>query len=226
MKVYYFKTLAVLFLISAFFTACDPEEEIPVDNYRCICTMNTGKSMVSFSLNTRGENANTASIDWGDGQKESLTFYTTDGKTITHSYKTDKQPPHIITVSGPIDFINCEGNQLTSLNITGPVVDLLCRDNQLTSLDLNRLQLLERLYCNGNQLTGLDVNMNTELQYLDIRYNLMDAESLNNLFSMLPNRSSIYTGSGSIYITGNPGADTCDRNIAYSQGWSVDNSMK
>ena len=221
MKVNYLKTIAVLFFISGCFTACDPEEEMPVDSYRCICTMTTNKSTVRVSLNTRGEYTNAASIDWGDGQKESLSFYTIEGKTATHSFQTDKQPPHIITVSGPIDFINCEGNQLTSLIVTGPVVDLLCSDNQLTSLDLSRLLLLETLYCNGNQLTRLDISKNTELTSLNVRDNLMDAGSLNSLFNMLPNIP--YDRRGYIQITGNPGADTCDRNIATQQGWSFMN---
>ncbi len=64
-----------------------------------------------------------------------------------------------------IGGLNCEKNQLTSLDISNNTAlnFLRCGENQLTSLDVSLNTALDYLWCNNNQLTSLDVSYNTAL---------------------------------------------------------------
>jgi hypothetical protein len=54
--------------------------------------------------------------------------------------------------------LNCNNNQLTSLQLNENLVTLFCSNNQLTSLHLN--DNLQELHCHTNQLTSLHLNKN------------------------------------------------------------------
>ncbi len=64
-----------------------------------------------------------------------------------------------------LDWLNCEYNQLTSLNVSGctALMRLYCSDNQLTSLNVSGYTALEWLNCEDNQLTSLNVSGCTAL---------------------------------------------------------------
>ena len=64
-----------------------------------------------------------------------------------------------------LEFLNCNSNQLTSLDLSRntALTVLNCNSNQLTSLDLSKNTALRGLYCSNNQLTSLDVSQNTAL---------------------------------------------------------------
>jgi Leucine-rich repeat (LRR) protein len=72
-----------------------------------------------------------------------------------------------------LDFLNCQFNQLTSLDVSSntALTDLRCYSNSLTSLDLSSNTALDYLSCHYNQLTSLDVSGNTALDYLSCHYN-------------------------------------------------------
>ena len=65
-------------------------------------------------------------------------------------------------------FLDCYGNQLTSLDLSNNTAlrALVCDNNQLTSLDLSNSTALTDLYCASNQLTSLDVSNSTALTEL------------------------------------------------------------
>ncbi len=67
-----------------------------------------------------------------------------------------------------LEFLNCNRNQLASLNVSNntKLEDLVCYDNQLTSLDISQNPNLEFLDCDYNQLTSLDVSNNINLKVL------------------------------------------------------------
>ena len=67
-----------------------------------------------------------------------------------------------------LEVLECESNQLTSLNLSGlpNLVTLYCADNQLTSLNFDGLTGLESLDCGANPLTSLDVSQLTSLKTL------------------------------------------------------------
>ena len=64
-----------------------------------------------------------------------------------------------------LDRLECNENQLTSLNVSGctALEYLYCHQNQLTSLDVSGCKNLVWFYCHNNQLTSLDVSGCTAL---------------------------------------------------------------
>ena len=64
-----------------------------------------------------------------------------------------------------LTYLNCNSNQLTSLDISQNtnLTDLICNYNQLTSLDVSNNTALTFLSLTGNQLTSIDVTQNTLL---------------------------------------------------------------
>lgn len=64
--------------------------------------------------------------------------------------------------------INCNGNQLASLELSAntALTTLYCNNNQLDSLDVSKNAALISLNCRGNQLTSLDLSQNTALEWL------------------------------------------------------------
>lgn len=67
-----------------------------------------------------------------------------------------------------LTYLDCFGNQLTSLDISNntALTYLDCGDNYLTELDVNSNTALAYLACDGNQLTELDLRNNTALRWL------------------------------------------------------------
>lgn len=79
-------------------------------------------------------------------------------------------------------YLVCNDNQLTALDVTGltSLKNLFCSDNQLTTLDVTGLTSLTDLECNGNQLVSLDVSTLKELQILWCHGNKMTALDITN----------------------------------------------
>lgn len=67
-----------------------------------------------------------------------------------------------------LEVLNCQSNQLASLDVTNCsfLKDLRCSVNQLTNLDVHGLSELQILFCDSNQLSALDVRGCSALQYL------------------------------------------------------------
>lgn len=63
----------------------------------------------------------------------------------------------------------------------------------------------------------LNPEVNTKLTTVNIKNCNLNAEALNELFTSLPTPTS----TGTITITGNPGADDCDKSIAENKYWTV-----
>lgn len=81
------------------------------------------------------------------------------------------------------------------------------------------------LGCNGDNLTSLDVSKCTALEYLNCYYNKFSANTLNKIFTDLPQgktwQEDDYTQQSSVHIEGNPGTATCNKSIAENKGWKV-----
>ena len=82
--------------------------------------------------------------------------------------------------------LQCESNQLTSLNLSGlpNLVTLYCADNQLTSLNFDGLTGLESLDCGANPLTSLDVSQLTSLKTLYCYSNQLTTLDVSQLTSL------------------------------------------
>lgn len=82
--------------------------------------------------------------------------------------------------------LQCERNQLTSLNLSGlsNLVRLSCGDNKLTSLNFSGLTSLTHLVCFANQLTSLNFDGLTGLEYLDCGANPLTSLDVSQLTSL------------------------------------------
>lgn len=79
-------------------------------------------------------------------------------------------------------YIQCYGNQLTSINTTGltDLQVLYCYLNELPSIDVSTNTALILLNCNANQLTTLNTSNNTELISLGCGSNLLNSIDISN----------------------------------------------
>lgn len=81
-----------------------------------------------------------------------------------------------------LTFLNCYGNQLTSLDVSNntALTELVCSYNQLTSLDVSNNTALTELSCGSNNLTSLDLSKNTALTHLECYGNQLTSLDLSN----------------------------------------------
>ena len=106
----------------------------------------------------------------GDGIANNDSVNTSSISNVT---LLDVSNQNIDSLIGIQDFtaiteLNCNNNQLTSLNVTQntALYRLYCDTNQLSSLDVTQNTVLSKLECHDNQLTSLDVTQNTALTKL------------------------------------------------------------
>lgn len=124
----------------------------------------------------------------------------------------------------------CGENELTSLDVSKSttLTYLKCYNNKLTTLDVSKCTALRELSCGGNELTSLDVSKCTALTDLRCDDNLLTSKALNKIFTDLPQGKTWVDEYGYkhdcwIYISNNPGSDTCNKSIAENKGWGVVN---
>ena len=203
-----------------------------------LITMTTPKPEIKIALGGNGF----ATIDWGDGSpKETKTFDEHDGELV-FEYKYESDTLRTITITGDnitrlncndnqlqtlnvsglakLEILQCNGNELTSLIMSGlsRLRKLHCYNNQLTSLNLSGLSKLEYLACRENQLTSLNMNRLVSLDFLDCSVNKFTAATLDSLFASLP---KVYSGTIDISSNGSEGTDESNKSIAVDKGWTV-----
>ena len=147
----------------------------------------------------------TITIDYGDGNIQEIIadkkYYEYDNKgnniergRISLEYIYSDSKIHTITIEGEVWGLDCEGNDITSLDVSKnttlvyldcgyndltsldvtkntELIELACDDNQLVSLDISNCSALIKFYCSENQLSSLDVSKNTALTTLDCTIN-------------------------------------------------------
>jgi Leucine-rich repeat (LRR) protein len=133
---------------------------------------------------------------------------TLDGQVLTAHIDTltalNIQGASISNLTGIEDFIaltflNCIGNQLTSLNVIQHInlITLWCNNNLITNLDVTQNIHLTSFSCGNNQLTSLDVTQNTSIIDLQCSYGLLNSldvsqnPNLTNLHCSYNNISNI-----------------------------------
>ena len=234
--IFFYIIIAAAFLM----IACNKDkDEVASPNE---ITLTTTKSSVLIQISGYG----TMTIDWGDNTKiETFSFTGADPEYVvhdfTHTYSVNSM--HAMTIRGDsITHFGCAGNGLTKLDVSknpalivllcgyNPIehldvknnialVSLLCYRNQLTDLDVSNNPELVMLNCLDNQITKLDVSKNIKLYSLSCPYNYLTTEALNTMFGTLHNFT--YGRVKEVDISGNPGMDDCDKNIAENKGWGV-----
>ena len=134
----------------------------------------------------------------------------------------------------------CQSNLIDELNVTGnPILQTLqCNDNSLDTLDVSGNTALYGLYCHNNQLSSLDLRRNAGLNNLNCLGNslasinatglslLAGNVSDNQLSSTAINAfySGLASGSGTLYVSGNPGISSDTPGIATQKGYTVNGS--
>lgn len=115
-------------------------------------------------------------------------------------------------------FLNLSGcSSLISINQNIQNIYL----TYLNGVDLSGCSSLEYMNINDADITNLDLSDCEKVTYLDVRDNNMSAEALNDMFGTLPDWSVNYGETLGVYkITGNPGASSCDTEIAYVKNWN------
>jgi Leucine-rich repeat (LRR) protein len=81
-----------------------------------------------------------------------------------------------------LEFLNCQFNFLTSLNVTknSKLTELYTHGNDLTTLDVSANTALTTLQANKNKLTALDISKNSKLVYVNVSENALKTLNLKN----------------------------------------------
>lgn len=79
-----------------------------------------------------------------------------------------------------IEYLNCEVNQLTTLDLSQNtnLIELNCYFNSITNLVISQSPNLFELNCGSNELTSLDVSQNVNLERLWFSYNQITSINL------------------------------------------------
>lgn len=121
-------------------------------------------------------------------------------------------------------FLDCNGNQLTSLDLSGSpnLLKVLCYSNFLTSLNLSNLSNLSILLCHSNQLANINVSNSIHLRHFECSGNLLtnlDVSGLSELVTLNCDVNQL----NNINITGCIGLQGL--NCGYNQLTTLDVSM-
>ena len=131
-----------------------------------------------------------------------------------------------------LEYLFCENNQLTDLDVSKcpALKELNCAKNQLIDLDVSKNLALRTLNYENNQIVRLNLSKNKMLTCVWANENNLSKTELNALFASLPRKTKELVAEFGdedgyveryINILGNPGASSCNRNIAEKKGWTV-----
>lgn len=134
----------------------------------------------------------------------------TDGKVLTANISTltslniianNNGASLVKDLTGIQDFtaltlLNCQGQQLTTLNLTKntALVTLNCQNNLLTNLDISKNSSLTTIICNNNKLANLDVSEKlalTNLQCTSNKLTSLDVLKNTALITLLCDKNSL-----------------------------------
>ena len=111
-----------------------------------------------------------------------------DPETNKQIYILDSEDGKI-SISGPVLFFECSGENITSLDISknSQLKVLDCSQNSLTSLDVSKNTNIGTLNCSNNNLSSLSISKNTVLSILkcsDNRIASLDLSENTGLFEL------------------------------------------
>ncbi len=127
---------------------------------------------------------------------------------------------HIASLKGigkfpNLEDLDCSSNKLISLDLSGnkKLIEVECEHNQLTSLNVTKCTLLEELQCWDNSLSSLDLTANTNLLYLDAENNNFKSINLSK------NTKLVY-----LYLSGNQLTSLDVTKMTDLEGLAVENN--
>ena len=148
-----------------------------------VITMTTSKAVGETILLRVVANGNVSiegALETGEMNEDGFKFYTIKSQTIT--------------IRGDVTELDCNENQLTSLNVSKntALTSLECSYNQLTSLDVSKNTALTTLSCNDNKLTNLNMSGCANLMVINCSNNYINGKAMTKLVNSLPNRRGMY----------------------------------
>ncbi len=167
-----------------------------------------------FAILLFGAEKGEATLDWGNGQTQTITIEPQKG-----SYIKGKTLSEELTISGKISAIECSGNEMTDIDVKSlpmlsafisrknftknidfsgnPVLKLLCIENSfLENLDLTHNVELDTLLLTGNKIETLKLPQSaSKLKVLDCSSNFklanLDLSRCQNLIRLQAHQTSI-----------------------------------
>ena len=114
-----------------------------------------------------------------------------DPETKKQIYILDSEDGKI-SISGPVLFFECSGENITSLDISkNSILEMLdCSKNNLTSLDVSKNTRLKKLDCFSNSISSLSVSKNTILEMLNCSGNRISSLDLSKNLELFELRCS------------------------------------
>ena len=170
----------------------------------------SNNQLITFNVST---NIALKSLNFSNNQLAGLDI--SQNRELTELVCNDNQLISLdISANTELKTLNCNNNQLTSLDVSKATLTTLnCSNNQLTSLDVSKATLTT-LNCSNNQLANLNVSASISLNSLNCSNNKLSTEALNALFRTMHDNTPPFFKT--IYISNNPGTNTCDRSIVPS----------
>ena len=85
-----------------------------------------------------------------------------------------------------LEYLNCDFNQLTSLDVSGlgNLKYLICQSNNLTSLSVSNVTNLKEIYCGDNELTNINLSGLTNLYFINCGENMLTSIDVSGLVSL------------------------------------------
>ncbi|MCL2642477.1 MAG: InlB B-repeat-containing protein, partial [Candidatus Bathyarchaeota archaeon] len=158
-----------------------------------------------------------ATVNWGDSSSNSYTLSPDSDCVCAHSYTSSVS--RTITITGKVTHLQCNGNELTDLNVTGNSLleTLYCSNNLLTSLSVSGLANLRTLYCDSNKLSSLIFSGNPTIEVLSCCRNSLSSLSVSG-FSKLYYLACENNSLSSLNVSSNTALQTlsCGNNLLSS----------
>lgn len=149
-------------------------------------------------------------------------------KTATENEYTITDIDGEITLKGDITFLDCIGQQITTLNLSQNKVlnELRCDQNQIEILSLKETPSVNILSCSKNNLRILELSEGSQLKELYCDHNQFKKRTMDVLVASLPDRST-KNPKGFFAVFDNENNDEtniCNKEqvaIALKRGWMV-----
>lgn len=201
---------------------CSNFEELTYTEYynatKGITSLSLPKSIKHITL--RDNNVLTAGIDLS-GYPALETIHIDEFQSIPE-----------IDLSGCQSLTSCnitDNNNLKSLNLNdcSALINInksgLSSNTSLETVNIDNCSSLQEMYLTNGKIVSLDFSTCPRINTIDCRNNMLETDALNSLFTSIPDRNSDVV-TGKLYISGNPGAETCDESIIFSKNWYFPNN--
>jgi hypothetical protein len=138
-------------------------------------TIKEAGSTISFGLKAAVDST-PIQVDYGNG----IWVFDTIGTDEVLISDTLMDSQTVIIYGHDITYLNCENNQLISLETIdeNSLLSLSCSNNQLTELDLSKSLNLNSIDCSHNCLNSFKVNNDTALKKVSCNYNQLTFATL------------------------------------------------